>query len=146
MNGGPKIAEKLVKTWRNAKKRCYLEASRRLFGGPCDHHRQALSVAYECVRANLSKYLFGPLHNWGRHQFFYKSGDNFNHLGNLLSSNVFVCVYPIEQILFIAMEFLLMKICRNSTEFIKKIAKMAFKPTTSCVRGRNASTVPQRQR
>ena len=80
MNGGPKIAEKLVKTWCNAKRRCYLEANRRLFGGPCDHHRQALRVAYECVMANLCKFLNvkGPQISQPSQYSFWKSSHTLN--------------------------------------------------------------------
>ena len=39
-----------------------------------------------------------------------------------------------------------MKFCRNSAEFIKKIVKMVFERTTSCVRGIDVSIAPRRHR
>ena len=114
MNGGPKIAEKLVKTWCNAKRRCYLEANRRLFGGPCDHHRQALRVAYECVMANLCKFLNfkGPQISQPSQYSFWKLSHTLNdrvEIGFVLFWLVlfrfdlvsFVCFHRIDLIILI---------------------------------------------
>ena len=39
-----------------------------------------------------------------------------------------------QKILCRAIEFFLMRFCRNSTEFIVKLVKVVFEPSTSCSR------------
>ncbi len=52
LDNQPDVTKKVVKSWCDAKRSCYLEASRRLFVGPCGLSVLGLRVGYDCVDAS----------------------------------------------------------------------------------------------